>query len=688
MFKKYPFIKQKEAKNCGITCLMMIFRYYNGYVNPIKLEEKTNTTKNGTTAYHLIETLKYYGFEAKGIKCEIDDLKNQNYPAIAHVTIDHKYNHYIVIYKVSKNYLIIADPNDRVKKISVTEFMKIYNNILIIMSPKKELPKYFESTSKFTFFIKILKNYKPLLYKLIIFSFLFTIFSIANSFYLKFILDSIHNNRTLTFTFYIFIHFTLFTILTNYFRNKILIYISEYIDYDITTQTFKQIITLPYRYYASRTTGDIISRISDLDIVRETLSKIILLVFVDMSLITATFIALYFINSKLFFIALIILLLYVLVLFIYHTSIKKGIDECQNEKANITSYMVEAINNYENVKGLSITSNTTTKFEEKYLTYLKSTFKNSNLFNWQVLFKNMINELSFLIILYVGALEVNKGVLSIGSLMTFQSLLVYFLNPIKEVLDLENDITSSINALDRVLELYYDEKDSGIIHHNLKGKITFKGVNFSYDSSNMVLKNINLNINEGEKVLMLGGSGSGKSTILKMIKRYYQTSRNKIFLDDIDIHDCSIDTIDSDICYISQNENVYTDTLYNNIDLYRNIDSRKIYEMAKKCEIDFIDEKLGYHMLIEENGFNLSGGQKQRLILARSLLKKFNILLIDEATSQMDHNLERRILKNIFETFPDKTIIMVSHRIENMDLFDRMIRLEKGTIIERLQKNG
>ena len=170
MSKKYPFIKQKESKDCGIDCLLMIFKYYNGYVNPIKLEELTKTTKNGVTAYHLVETLKYYGFKSYGIKCKLEEIKNQQLPAICHVTINKTYNHYMVIYKITSNHVIVADPSDKVKKISIEDFQKIYNDILIVMSPRKELPKYFESISKFGFCISIIKKYKSLFYKLLIFS--------------------------------------------------------------------------------------------------------------------------------------------------------------------------------------------------------------------------------------------------------------------------------------------------------------------------------------------------------------------------------------------------------------------------------------------------------------------------------------------------------------------------------------
>lgn len=687
MLKKYPFVKQKETKDCGVACLLMIFKFYNGYVNPIKLEELTKTTKKGVTAYHLIETLKYYGFEATGIKCKLEKLKNQNFPLICHVTINESYNHYIIVYKVTDKYILVADPSDKIKKLSIEEFKKIYNEIIITMSPQTILPKYFEETSKISYIKNIIYNYKSFFLKLLCFSFLITLFSIINSFYLKYLVDNITSKDNMIFVFILFLHFHILNLIYSFFRNKIVIYVSHNIDYDITTLTYKQIINLPYRYFASRTTGDIISRISDLQVLRDTISKLIVIIFVDLILIISSIICLWFISNKLFIISVIVLLFYILVFIIYHKLIRKKIDLCQKEKASVTSYMYETISNYESINGLNIYNNIITVFKKKYEKYLKYLFSIDKTCNSEMILKNAITEISTILILFIGSLEVNKGNISIGSLMTFNSILVYFLNPIKEIIDLENNITSSNNSLERILELFYSQEENGIFDINPKGNITIKNLNFSYDDNKNILKDINLEIKENEKVLILGNSGSGKSTILKLLKKYYKINRNQIFINDIDINDYLKKIIDKNICYISQNEVLYTDTLYNNIDLYRNIEEEKIYESARICELDFIDNQLGYNMIIEENGFNLSGGERQRLILARSIINDFNILLIDEATNQIDVSLERKILKKIFNKFQDKTIISVSHRLENMDLFDKIIKIEDGKIKEIIE-NG
>ena len=680
MFKKYPFIKQKESKDCGVESLLMIFKYYNGYVNPIKLEELTKTTKNGVTAYHLVETLKYYGFKASGLKCSIEDLRNQNFPAICHVTLNKTYNHYMVIYEVNDKYVLVADPSDRIKKMSLKEFGNIYNNILIVMSPEKELPKYFEENSKFRFIINIIKSYKLMFVKLLYFSILITLFSILNSFYLKYIIDNLENKNIIIFIFLLFLHFSVLNIIYSYLRNKAIVFVSHNIDYDITTLTFEQIIKLPYRYFSSRTTGDIISRITDLHILKDSISKVIVIVFIDLILIISSTICLYFINLKLFIISIIVLFFYVIVFIGYHKLIKNKIDLCQKEKADVTSYMYETISNYENINGLNIYSNIINIFKNKYGNYLNKLFDIDNVCNMQNLLKSILNDISFILIIFLGALEINKGNMTVGSLMTFNSLLVYFLGPIKEIIDLDNNLSSSSNALERVIEVYYNEKDNGIINTKPKGSIKLNNLSFSYDDNKNILKNISLEIEQNEKVLIIGSSGSGKSTILKLLKKYYKVNRNQIFIDDIDINDYLKKTLDESICYISQNESLYTDTLYNNIDLYRSISKEKIYEIAKICELDFIDDKLGYNMLIEENGFNLSGGQRQRLILSRSLLNDFNILLIDEATNQIDISLERKIFKRMFDKFKNRTIIAVSHRLENMDLFDKVIKINNSKI--------
>ena len=209
-------------------------------------------------------------------------------------------------------------------------------------------------------------------------------------------------------------------------------------------------------------------------------------------------------------------------------------------------------------------------------------------------------------------------------------------------------------------------------------------LNKSY-GTDKILEDVSFSVNSGDKIGILGVNGAGKSTLFKILMKYYEINRNKIYINDIDYTDYKTS---NGIKCISQQEVLFTDTLYNNVNL-DNDDEEKFLEVARICKLDEIikDNNTGYNMLIEENGFNISGGQKQRIVLARALMQTFNILLIDEGLNQVDINLERQILKNIFKRFNDKTIIVISHRLENMDLFNQVVELNNGKVTNNLVKN-
>lgn len=676
MFKNYPFVKQSESKDCGIACIQMIFKYYKGYVNRIKLEELTNVSKSGITAYNIVETFKYYDFISKGIS--VSSIDNIIVPCIAHVTIDKTYNHYVVIYEVNNKYLVIGDPMIGIKKVKKEEFSKIFNNIIITMSPTKKLPEYHTNESKLTFCLNIIKSYNKNIFHIIITSIIITIITILNSFYFQYMIDSIYN-KSLTFLIFIFfIHFYLFNLLTNFIRNKELNSLNKVFDSDVSGIVFKHIIKLPYRFYCNRTSGDIISRISDMELIRLTFNKIILALFVDSLSVITAFIILYYISSKLAFIALITFLIYIIIIILFKPIIKKRVIEYQELKARSTSSIVESISNYETIKGLNIENNIIKSIFKKYLNLVNSVFNTNSILNYQESIKNIVSEICYLIITYMGIIEVSNNNLTIGSLLTFNIVMHYFIDPIKNLMDINNNIISSKNALNRILDIFYKEEEKGIINNSFKGNIIVNNLSFSYNYKD-IINNINFTIKSSEKVLIMGSSGCGKSTILKLIKKYYEVKRGMILIDKIDINDYTKEAINNNIIYVAQKENLFTDTLYNNIVLDRNISDQKFQEIVNICEIDFLDN-LGFNMLIEENGFNLSGGQRQRIVLARALLSNSNIILLDEATSEIDTNLERKILKNIFKTFSNKTFIIVTHRKDNMDLFNKVLKINNNKL--------
>ena len=680
MRKKYPFTKQEGLKDCAAACMQMIIKYYNGYISINDLNEMLETTKEGVSAFKIIEVSNKIGFKATGIRLNLLELnKSVTLPVIAHVVINN-YNHYIVVYKIDsfKKSVIIADPQSKIKTISFKEFESIWTNVIINLYPVK--PIEHRNYEKHLNYKNIILKNKKTIFQLCYISFIYMILSIVASFYMKYVFDNYLSNFHLIFTIFIlFIIINLYKIFTNLIRTKILIDLNKNIDIDLSLDIFSKILSLPYGYYRNKTTGEIITRYTELSKIRETISKVLLTLFLDLPLCITSLIIMYFLNSKLTMISLIAVLLYTIIVIAYNRILNDTILEAQIKKAEMNTVLIESINGFETIKGLNLYDYINLKFENKYIKYLKNVIKIDSILNIKENLKEIVNQLIEMIIIFTGVIYVRSETITIGTLMTYNSILVFFLAPIRNLLSLDNSIIESKRIVKRVNEMLKKEENVKKINI-VYGDILIKSLSFKQNEK-IILNKINLHISKGEKVIITGKSGSGKSTLLKILMNYYNDYQGEIKINGINIKSINLKNV-----YISQNETLFTDTIYNNIVLGNN--DSNFSEVVKMCYVDeIINSNLGYNQIIEENGFNISGGQKQRIILARSIINEFDLLLIDEGLNQIDVELERKILKNLFNKFHDKTIIIVSHRLENMDLYDKLIKLENGKVKECVKRN-
>ena len=686
---KYPFVRQEGLKDCGVACLLMIIKYYHGYISLEKLRYLTNTNKHGVSAYNLCMAAREIGFIAEGIKIDIEKLKDKEVflPAIAHVVVSN-YQHYIVIYKINykKKYLVIADPSSRIKTITFDDFNKIWDKIIINLYPVKPVP--IESNdSWFSFIIKYIKPYNRLLCSCFLLSTLVTIFSTLSALYFRVLIDGLKTSKSyLLFVMIIFVIVTIIKTMNTLFRNKLIIYLNKKLDMNMSCDIYDKIIDLPYQYYRNRSTGEIVSRFNDLNSVKNVITKLILTIFVDLPLIIVSMIVLFNISINLSFILLLITIVYILVFIIFSSLLDRYINKLQQLNAENVSFMVESISGFETLKNLSKLNIFKQKFEGKYYKYVIDKFNFESIINLEYTINEFIFDIGIILVLYVGSLYVFDSAFSLGTLLMFYTLSTYFISSIKNIVNFSKDYKESKNSLKRIVEIFVSKKDDGVVSKMGAGKIEIRKLKYGYGNDINVLRNINLTINKGEKVLITGSSGSGKSTLLKILMKYYSIDNNNVFIDDIDLNFYREDIIRDNIKYISQNEILFSDTLLNNLTLYENRDVNKI---IKLCEIDKIMHKhnIGLNYVLEENGFNLSGGEKQRIILGRCLLNNFKILLIDEGLNQMDINLERRILEKLFAQYFDKTIIIVSHRLNNLDLYDHHFQLGNGHIVKDVYRN-
>ena len=591
MFKKYPFIKQESYKDCGLACTMMIIKYYRGYVARNKLSEMLKLTKNGITAYHIVNTLNELGFNAKGIKQ--DKLNVTSVPFIAHMIIDNSYYHYVTVYKVTNKYILLADPADKIKKVSFVKFYEEWTGINIVMHPVKPIDKIKNTNYLHTLKDLITPNIK-LIFKIAFISIIMTLSAVISTFFFQAIIDDI-NGEHLKTIYIVFLILILIKILTTYIRNKLLINLTNNFDNYLTKNTFKHIIELPYLYYHSHTTGEIVSKINDLAKAKDTLTKVLLIIMIDIPLTIFSAISLLSINSTLFLIILTMFLFYIVIVFSTRKKLNYQTYNNLKQKAEINSYMTESISAFETIKGINAENSINQTFIIKYNDYLQNSQKLNNFINKILASNDIISNIGQVLIIIVGLILVQNNELSLGMFITYNILTNLFLEPVRNIIDLNFEIKEAINSIRRVLDLYEDKQEKNEEDISL---IRFENLSFTFDDQKYALKNINLTIIKGEKILITGKSGSGKSTLVKLIKGYYANYEGKLLINE------KVATNNTSINLISQHETIFTGTILDNITLKGNKDLKNI----KKISI--LEEIIrGYHLkdytLLEENGLNI-----------------------------------------------------------------------------------
>ena len=690
---KKIMVLQDGIKECGSACLLSIIKYYGGNVSRERLLELTKTTKDGTNFYNISQAANEIGLISKGYKMDdISKLYEIEKPFISQIVINN-YNHFVVIYKIKNGNITVMDPAKGILKLNIDEFCKIWTGYILMLEPYKKLPVYNENNYILSLIKNILFDNKKIIINLLSLTLITTIFTCVYSYYFKIIIDKVLNTDKLNILVITIIFLLIFVLKTfiEYLRNNLLLYLNQKIDLSIITTTIDKIISLPYSYYKNKTTGEMISRINDLFYIKNVISKIIVTIFLDIILALSTLIILFNINKTMSLYLFIIIMIYIVLFLIFRPSIKNMTDINQEDNSKINSQLVESISSYETIKGLNLEKIFQNKINKLYLTSMNNNLNFSKLINTQDLLNDLFEGIILLFILYTGSNLIMDNLLTIGSLITFNSLVYYFITPIKSSLDFYKDlfyVKNSIKRINNILNYKYEKLDKNT-NLLITGDIKINNLEFSYNNKTNIINDISLSINDKDKVLILGSSGSGKSSLLKLLYKYYEVERNKIYINDYDINDFTLKDIRENITYISQNEVLYNDTIRNNIILDRSIDDKSFINVCNMLYVNEIikDNILSYDYSLEENGANISGGQRQRIILARALLKNSKIILIDEGLNEIDINLERKILKNIFAYYKDKTIIIVSHRLDNMDLYNKVINIEKGRVKDVLTRN-
>lgn len=535
--------------------------------------------------------------------------------------------------------------------------------------------------------------HKKLLVEIFLASVLYTLMGLAGAFYFKYLIDTILVDgliKTLHIVSTGFIILTVFKVLMNAFRRHLLLYLSQKIDISLILTYYQHVLELPMSFFDSRKVGEILSRLSDASKIRSAISGATITVMIDTLMVIARGIVLYIQSPILFWVASIVIPFYIITIWSFNKPFQRIHRQEMEQAADLQSYLVESISGMETFKAFNGETAATLETEGRFIKFIKSIFKASWMINLQSSLQVALTSISSVVILWVGGLQVIKGNISIGQLISFNALLAYYYDPIQNLISLQPQLQEAYVASDRLgeildLDIEKINERNTIKKEKFNGKFEIRNLHFRYGTREEVLKGISFNIEPGEKVALVGESGSGKTTLVKLLLKYYLTEEGEILIDDYNIKDISYESLRNRIGYVPQDVLLFSGTIRENIAFgMNNVSMEEVVEAAKKSKAhDFINKlPLRYETMVGERGSNLSGGQKQRIAIARAILKNPDILILDEATSNLDTATEQAIHQTIDRVSQDITTIIIAHRLSTILSCDKIIVLEDGKIAE------
>ena len=665
--------------DCGPACLLSIIRYFKGNLDLEYLRVITNTNKFGTTAYDIIKACEIIGLYSYALKIDFISLtKTNNLPLIAHVKKSNMY-HFVVIYKILNNKIVIMDPSVGKVIMSYKEFENIYMGVVIFINKIKELPKIKTSNLLIKIIIKDITKYKYLLIILSTLLLITFLISLFDSLYYKVIIDLEVENVNIYYKYLSL--FTFFILLKNlliYIKNKLSLYINRKIKSDLENEITENLFCLPYCYYKNKPITLVVNKINELNSISNICTNLLINTSLEIILILISIIFLFFISRTLSIISIFNILVYFIICIIYNNRIITSYRKQEEDKAEFNFKLKEALDSLETIRNLNIKTNIKKILNTKYRNFTMKENKLNNLLISQHNLKNLISDLSNIVFLTIGAILVYKKSMSLGSFMLLYMINSFLITNMCELIDKYTEIKLAL-ANTKYFDSIIMNKEIEEKSYLLDGDITISNLKFLYDNKNKIIDNLNLTIKRKDKILLTGKSGCGKSTLIKLILKYVEDYEGNITIDNYDLKDINSASINNSFVYIGQNEKLFNTTFKENIMLYRNVNDEVYEKVINICKLNEVrnNKILKDNDVIESDGFNYSGGEKQRIILARSLIGEFNYLIIDEALSEVSLDMEIEIINNIINNYKDKTIIYVSHKDKVRSEFKKVFNLER-----------
>ena len=703
----FPFYKQLDSMDCGPSCLRMIAKHYGKTYSLDNLRQSSEYTRQGVSMLGISNAAESIGFKSLGAKLSFQELCEAPLPCVVHWN----QNHFVVVYKIKrigKRIIIyVADPAARLAVFTPEEFNRSWistksggedKGIALLLEPTPEF--YVEPGEKVNrtgigFLYSYVKPYKQFILQLIIGLIFGSLIQLILPFLTQNIVDIGIGTKNINFIWLVLIAqmvLALSTASVNFIRSWILLHLGARINISLISDFLIKLMRLPVGYFDTKMTGDLMQRIGDHKRIQSFLTGSSLnILFSFFNIVIFGFVLLYY-NTTIFSIFFIASGLYILWISLFMKRRRELDYKSFTQNAANQSSVIQLITGMQEIKLNTCEKQKRWEWERIQARLFKISSKGLALGQYQEAGGTLINQFKNIIITVVAANSVIKGDLTLGMMLSVQYIIGQLDSPISQIISFVQQTQDARISLERLAEIHGkdDEEavDSSLITEIPKDKaLLINNLSFKYAGSgeDYVLRNINLTIPSGKTTAIVGVSGSGKTTIIKLLLGFYPPSKGLLMLGENNLNTFSMNAWRKKCGVVMQDGFIFSDTIANNIAPgAEHIDKEKLGQAVEIANIrDFIESlPLGYNTKIGQEGVGLSQGQKQRILISRTVYKDPQFIFLDEATNALDSNNERTIMENLDDFFIGKTVIIVAHRLSTVKNADKIVVLDNGLIIE------
>lgn len=695
-FKKLhavPTVLQMEAVECGAASLTMILGSYDCFVPLAEIREACGVSRDGSKASNILKVARSYGFEAKGFRMSLEDLYDMEGPMIIHWN----FYHFLVLEGFSKKGAHLNDPGMGKRIVPFDEFETSYTGIVLTFTPTKDFKPQGKRVSVLSSLKEKLKNTKVALAYLFLLGLLLVIPGLVIPTYSRVFVDDIlvgGKHEWLSILLVAMLVTAIFRGIITWVKSMFLVKFEMKMAIEFSANFFWHVLRVPANFFVQRDAGDISYRMQSNQKIAHLLASKIAPTLLNVLLVIFYFALLLSYDIALALIVLLGSILNILYLRYYSTKRKDMSNRFLRDYGKLNAVSMNGVKMIESIKATGSEND----FFKRWAGYHAKASEGQQAISLstQVLsiFPTLLKQLTQVIVLTVGALEVLKGRMTVGTLVAFQSLMMSFNEPMIDIVNVVlrfQQLSGDLTRVDDVLTYPLDIEVSLNEDHNdernkaLEGNLSLEHVTFGYSKlEDALINDFNLTLEAGHRVALVGGSGSGKSTIGKLLAGIYQPWSGQINFDQRSRLAINKVAISEGFTVVDQEVSLFSGSIRDNISLWdENISEEAIIAAAKDaCIHDVITSKVGaYDYHLEEKGANLSGGQRQRIEIARALAREPKVLVLDEATSALDPYTEKVVMENIRKR--NCSCVIIAHRLSTIRDANEIIVLDRGKILQR-----